>query len=426
LALLMRDYINRRTYKLSKKFVLKSLKIQRNHFIKWMKNIILIIGFLIICSSISFADVEAPYQTFHNDPNYLTTKMDGFSVLPDKSVTKSASTVIKNANVSIDGVPVSFTDETGYPYIDAIGRTQVPLRAVMEAFGCEVTWFGASNQRIVGMAKGNELVYIAIERKVLFISGWEEPTQIDTVAIIKDGRTYVPIRRILEFFGAKVDWNVETNTVKIDSHPTSNIVKEGTNLLDVVSLQFAQEVARYELTGYAVLDNGYDYKVNFIGGYHSKEKGNISKLAYANPARSYLIDWNGNALANWDGGPIFSYPQMSSYSFTCDINDAQYLAFVVTAASSCPEMDGDFCPPVAENLAGRMVSFSRHFASLRKLAFQNIFDCMIVDNTFSGLAPVQQKAGADFIYDSGRAGAVVIDGIHSRFRKDFCMRSGSL
>ena len=44
--------------------------------------------------------------------------------------------------VVIDGRAVAFTDGTGYPFIDENGRTQVPLRAVMEAFGANVGWNG--------------------------------------------------------------------------------------------------------------------------------------------------------------------------------------------------------------------------------------------------------------------------------------------
>lgn len=39
----------------------------------------------------------------------------------------------------------------------------------------------------------------------------------DTAALIQDGRTYLPIRVVLESFGAKVQWNGDTNTVVVTS-----------------------------------------------------------------------------------------------------------------------------------------------------------------------------------------------------------------
>ena len=39
-----------------------------------------------------------------------------------------------------------------------------------------------------------------------------------------------------------------------------------------------------------------------------------------------------------------------------------YSIISVTAAFSCPEIDGNFCPPIAEDLAGRMTALSRLFS----------------------------------------------------------------
>ena len=50
------------------------------------------------------------------------------------SVVSSAYT-----KVYIDEKEVMFNESSGYPFIDN-GRTLVPLRATMEAFGAEVEW----------------------------------------------------------------------------------------------------------------------------------------------------------------------------------------------------------------------------------------------------------------------------------------------
>lgn len=292
---------------------------------------IFIFTMVLIFSSVSMAfayhDGIVNTEFFEkNNPNNYVLTMEDVSVKIDNSITKKASTVMKRANVTIDNVPVNFTNDFGYPYVDENGRTQVPLRAVMETFGCKVTWHGAVNQRIVVLEKGEEIVMVPIERKLLLVSRWENATKTDTVAIIKDGKTYVPIRRILEFFGAKVDWDKETNTVIVNSKPTSKIIKEGMNLTDVISAEMAKKIEYQDFSnGYKVLDNGYDYKVNFIVCY-DHINGKMTRLAYANMGGAYLIDRNGNIL-DFEGGPLFQSSEMTSHNFNCNFSDAKYLAF---------------------------------------------------------------------------------------------------
>ena len=43
-------------------------------------------------------------------------------------------------NVTINGNPVTFQEGYGLPYVDNAWRTQVPLRAAMEAYGAYVDW----------------------------------------------------------------------------------------------------------------------------------------------------------------------------------------------------------------------------------------------------------------------------------------------
>ena len=43
-------------------------------------------------------------------------------------------------NILINGKIVTFTDSSGYPYIDDNGRTMVPLRVTMEAAGAAGGW----------------------------------------------------------------------------------------------------------------------------------------------------------------------------------------------------------------------------------------------------------------------------------------------
>lgn len=130
-------------------------------------------------------------------------------------ISASASSV----SVTIDGVPVAFNDSTGYPFVDSANRTQVPLRAAMEAYGCSVEWDSYSRTAIV--IKDEMKVEVPIGTNYIYINTFSK--NIDTVAVIKNNRTYIPIRAVLEAFGAEVNWNQNTKRVEIVKRDLLNI-----------------------------------------------------------------------------------------------------------------------------------------------------------------------------------------------------------
>jgi uncharacterized lipoprotein YddW (UPF0748 family) len=56
------------------------------------------------------------------------------------SLPYSSGHAIDQVGVTIDGTAIGFTPEYGQPFIDENYRTQVPFRSVLEAFGAEVSW----------------------------------------------------------------------------------------------------------------------------------------------------------------------------------------------------------------------------------------------------------------------------------------------
>ena len=114
-------------------------------------------------------------------------------------LTISASAV----DVYIDGNKVPFDDNTGYPFITEEGRTLVPLRATMEAFGATVRWDAETKTALV--TKNETTVAVKIGENRVFRNGTEIPN--DAAAVIVNGRTYLPIRAVLEALDATVGWN---------------------------------------------------------------------------------------------------------------------------------------------------------------------------------------------------------------------------
>ncbi|MDD2269562.1 MAG: stalk domain-containing protein [Eubacteriales bacterium] len=120
-----------------------------------------------------------------------------------------SSTSVYAANVSINSQPVVFSQDSGHPFIDESNRTQVPLRVTMESFGCKVGWDEPNKTAIV--EKDGITVKAPIGAKYILKDGVR--IENDTAALIKDNRTYLPIRAVLEAFGANVSWDINTQTV---------------------------------------------------------------------------------------------------------------------------------------------------------------------------------------------------------------------
>jgi uncharacterized protein YbbC (DUF1343 family) len=110
--------------------------------------------------------------------------------------------------VLVNGRPIDFDSP---PFIDTNDRLIVPLRFVTEALGAGVGWDSAS--RTVTIMREGDTVLFRIDSSSAVVNG--EVKVMDTVPVLKNNRTMVPVRYISEYFGALVDWNPTTRTVSI-------------------------------------------------------------------------------------------------------------------------------------------------------------------------------------------------------------------
>lgn len=114
-------------------------------------------------------------------------------------------------SVSIEGKRVHYSEVSGKPFVDETGRTQVPFRQTMEEFGCTVSWEESTQTAVA--SKDGVVVKAPIGEKNIYRNGVK--VENDTAALIREGRTYLPIRVVLESFGAKVVWNSSQNIVEV-------------------------------------------------------------------------------------------------------------------------------------------------------------------------------------------------------------------
>lgn len=102
--------------------------------------------------------------------------------------------------------------KTDSPAFIKDGRTMVPVRFISEALGLKVGW--DQKTRTVTVGEGASSMKLTIGSKAIVRADGKK-TAIDVAAMIKGGRTMVPIRAIGELSGAKVDWNAENREVII-------------------------------------------------------------------------------------------------------------------------------------------------------------------------------------------------------------------
>ena len=115
--------------------------------------------------------------------------------------------------VTVDDTLVEFPDAK--PFADDNNRTLIPVRFVTEAMGADVSWDQASQTAII--EKNGTKVEITIGKKDIKVTkdGSTKTVTMDTVAVAKDERTFVPIRFVAEALGAYVDYSDLYKAVEI-------------------------------------------------------------------------------------------------------------------------------------------------------------------------------------------------------------------
>lgn len=114
--------------------------------------------------------------------------------------------------IIIDSEQVEFTEEYGHPFVDENNRTQVPLRTALEHFGAQVGWIAEKSTATVTV--DDTYIEIPIGQSYIMVNGQRKDN--DTVSIIKNSRTYLPLRIVFESLGAKVSWQAETRSVIVE------------------------------------------------------------------------------------------------------------------------------------------------------------------------------------------------------------------
>ena len=132
----------------------------------------------------------------------------------------------KPITVTVNGKTVEFPDVQ--PFVDANGRTFVPVRFVSEELNCEVEWH--PDTRTVTIDRGRINAKLTIGKKEITVLGVTKT--MNTAAQVQNGRTLVPARFVAEAFGCEVEWNGATRIVKI-TDPGKDVYRIGTFAIEI-------------------------------------------------------------------------------------------------------------------------------------------------------------------------------------------------
>jgi len=157
-------------------------------------------------------------------------------LLVPSAATALSSTTIKlwigNASMSVNGVQRPIDAQGTKPVIVA-GRTLVPIRAVIEAFGGSVAW--ESSTRKVTVTLGKDSLDLWIDKPQASLNGTTlaiDAANSAVVPVITNGRTMLPLRFVAESLGIDVQYEITTKMITLTyTNPTLVSPADGSNLL---------------------------------------------------------------------------------------------------------------------------------------------------------------------------------------------------
>lgn len=119
---------------------------------------------------------------------------------------------IINAKLEIDGKKIDLKD----PVRGREGTTYYPLRELIETIDGKVSW--DQKTRTASGVLGEDKVDFTIGKNSYIVNGVSKSLPKGEKAFIsKDGKTYIPIRYVMEAFGYEVDWDQARMTVIVTS-----------------------------------------------------------------------------------------------------------------------------------------------------------------------------------------------------------------
>ena len=209
-------------------------------------------------------------STYRNEKATYGILSNGTIIVKDLSNTE--------ITITVDGKKLEFTNK---PFIDAEGRTQIPVREFCEQLNYSVNWWDATKTVSIsavppeliktdGGSAGGASFWFTIGEKQYRVNGTYY--DMDTVAQIIDGGTYVPLRYLAQAARYNIAYNPTSHTLKFIGYGNrtlhSYLGREQKFVLNELNLD----------DSYIVSNNDYhsDYFVEHIIEPHNQTSVNLS------------------------------------------------------------------------------------------------------------------------------------------------------
>ncbi|MEW4372912.1 copper amine oxidase N-terminal domain-containing protein [Paenibacillus kandeliae] len=130
-----------------------------------------------------------------------------------------ASAATSSVEVLLNARKMSFPDAK--PFQDENSAVMVPIRFVSEKLGAKVGWSNVAGRQTVTLKTDDHSVVMTVGSTTAVIDG--ESKQYDSKVILKQSRTFVPLRLVSEGLGQPVNWDQVGKWVWIGSKDVPSI-----------------------------------------------------------------------------------------------------------------------------------------------------------------------------------------------------------
>jgi hypothetical protein len=137
----------------------------------------------------------------------------------------------ETVKVYVNGNEVVFDE--ALPFINEADRVMIPLFFVGQSLGAEVLWEKENKNTVSVIRQGHEITLVIGEKQAAYDGNIIE---LDSEALLKNSRTYVPLRFIAEAMECDVNWSGQENAVYINTAPKTGTNRERKLNNDAVSM----------------------------------------------------------------------------------------------------------------------------------------------------------------------------------------------
>lgn len=220
----------------------------------------------------------------------LTVVMSGCTTLAEEKI-----------KVTLDGQAMDFDVA---PIIQN-DRVLVPMRAIFEELHCSVDYTDIDGKQIITAKNDDNTISLEIGSNEMTVN--DEKVSLDTVPVIIDDRTLVPLRAVSEALDCNVDWDGDTKTVAIAPHKYNeyytqklmeNLPKDENYVISPFSLEMAMMMASEGAVG--------DTKQEITQAFDSPNTSLYSQIITDNKNKG--IDIANSIWFNKDSGKMLISP----------------------------------------------------------------------------------------------------------------------